>query len=102
MADSVEVLKPRGGVAAYASQAHPEPSIPFYSMMYRNLVARFEIVFGMSEDAKLQALDDLRGWLEQGCLHHPAVETFTLEDIVQAHLSVEEGLVGKAVINFEE
>ena len=102
LADSVEVLKPRGVVAAYASQGHPEPSIPFYTMMYRNLVARFEIVFGMSEDAKLQALDDLCGWLEQGCLHHPTVQAFALDDVVQAHLAVEEGILGKAVINFAD
>ncbi len=98
--ESLEVLKKRGVIAAYASALDPEPSIPFYAMLYRNITVRCELVFLMTDVAKAGAISDLDRWLREDRLVHPAVQSFPLERIVDAHLSVENGAVGKVVVDF--
>ena len=102
LSESIKVLKPRGVVSTYASAADPEPRIPFYLMLYRNITTRFELVFLMTDAAKHAAIEDLDRWLSEARLSHPAVLSFALEDIVQAHLSVESGATGKAVLEMAE
>ena len=101
LADSVEILKQRGVIATYASAKDPEPSIPFYAMLYRNVTVRHELVFLMTDEAKVGAIADLDRWMNEGRLSHPAVHTFSLEQVVEAHVAVEQGAVGKVVVSFE-
>jgi NADPH2:quinone reductase len=86
-------------IATYASQAEPEPQIPFYQLLYRNLTVRFELVFMMPEEAKSLAVSDITRWLDEGRLHHNVAEVFPLEQAVAAHQAVEAGPLGKVILD---
>lgn len=96
---SIAMLKANGVISAYASEGQPEPAVPFYTLLYKNLTVRFELVFLMSEDAKQKAVEDLTKWLTDGELRHTVAERFALENIVAAHEAVESGPLGKVLID---
>ena len=96
---SIEMLKANGVISAYASEGEPQPAVPFYTLLYKNLTVRFELVFLMPEEAKQKAVEDLTKWLAEGELRHTVAERFALENIVAAHESVESGPVGKVLLD---
>ncbi|NOY30472.1 MAG: NADPH:quinone reductase [Planctomycetes bacterium] len=95
---SLQVLKPSGVIATYASQAVPEPKVPFYTLLYKNVIVRHILVLLMPEDEKQQAIVAISRWLEQGMLTHHLGQRFSLEQTVAAHEAVENGAVGKVLI----
>ena len=99
LSEALAATRIGGVIATYASQNDPEPKIPFYQLLYRNLAVRFEVVFMMPTESKLAAISDITGWLADGRLQHHVAETFPLEKAVLAHLAVEAGPVGKVVLD---
>ena len=99
LTDALGATKIDGVIATYASQAEPEPQIPFYQLLYRNLTVRFELVFMMPEKSKAAAVSDITKWLAGGRLQHNVAEVFPLEQAVGAHQAVEAGPVGKVILN---
>jgi NADPH:quinone reductase len=95
---SIAVLKVRGVIATYASDIIKEPTVPFYQLVYKNIVVRHELVFIMSEEAKQQAVSDISGWMTAGEILHHLGPKFSLDEIVQAHEAVEGGAYGKVYI----
>ena len=96
---SIEMLKANGVISAYASEGEPQPAVPFYTLLYKNLTVRFELVFLMPEEAKQRAVEDLTKWLTEGELRHTVADRFALENIVAAHEAVESGPLGKVLID---
>lgn len=99
LSDSLAILKPNGVISAYASEALPDPPIPFYSMLYKNLTLRFELVFLMPEEAKKSAVADISNWLGDSLLHHHIADVYPLQDVAAAHEAVERGSLGKVLLN---
>ena len=95
---SIAVLKVRGVIATYASDAFKEPSVPFYQLLYKNIVVRHELVFIMCEQAKQLAVSDISRWLAAGEVTHHMGPLFALDDIIQAHEAVEGGAYGKVIV----
>jgi NADPH2:quinone reductase len=87
-----------GTIATYASQADPEPKLPFYAMMYRSLVVRLVIVFQLPVEFKKQGLRDITAWLQAGKLTHDIGPKFALAETVRAHQAVEGGAIGKVLV----
>ncbi len=98
---SIAVLKTNGVIATYASDTVQEPQVPFYQLIYKNIVVRHELVFIMPDDAKQLAVSDISRWLGEGKLNHIIDRAFVLEDAAQAHEAVEAGPSGKILINVE-
>lgn len=98
MAASVASLKVGGAISTYASQAEPEPKIPFYELLYKGASMHFVIVFMMPAEAKRRAIADITGWLEAGRLRHHISMELPLEEVVRAHQAVEAGAFGKVVL----
>ncbi|MXX69014.1 MAG: NADPH:quinone reductase [Gemmatimonadales bacterium] len=96
---SIAMLKDNGVISAYASEGEPQPAVPFYTLLYKNLTVRFELVFLMPEEAKQKAVEDLTKWLTEGEMRHTVAERFALENIVAAHEAVESGPLGKVLID---
>jgi NADPH2:quinone reductase len=96
---SIKMLKPNGVIAAYASDADPDPKIPFYALAYKSATVRFVLVFAMPEAAKQQAVQDLTGWLEAGELRHYFASRLPLEEVVEAHQAMERGVIGNVVLD---
>jgi len=101
LAPSLAILKVNGVIATYASEANPEPTLPFYPFLYKSVVLRFVLVFQVPEEGKAQATSDLTRWMVEGRLTHHIGERFALEDIAAAHVAVEAGAVGKVLVDID-
>jgi len=95
---SMAALKNNGVIATYASQANPEPTVPFYALAYKNVTVQHVLVFGMPDEAKQQGVADISRWLEAGQLRHHLGPRFSLETIAEAHEAVEAGVFGKVLV----
>lgn len=98
IATSVEVLRVGGTIATYASTAVPEPKLPFFKMMYKDVTLRMVIVYAMPEAAKERAIADINERLAANRLQHRIATTLPLDDIARGNEIIEKGEVRGAVI----
>jgi NADPH2:quinone reductase len=92
------VLANNGVVAAYASDAAPEPALPFRTLLYKNAALRHVLVFGIPDSAKAGAIADITRWLADGSLRNAVGQRFPLDQAAKAHQAVEEGSLGNVVV----
>jgi NADPH2:quinone reductase len=92
------ILAPNGVVAAYASDAEPEPALPFWPLVGLNATVRFVLVYVMDEAAHLQAAEAITGALRAGRLSHDIAAVLPLDRIAEAHEAVEHGAGGKVIV----
>jgi len=95
---SIAVLKTGGTIAAYGSATNPEPVLPFYKMMYKDLTLHTIIVYAMPDSAKDHAVADINSALSHGSLQHRVAHSMPLADIAAGNEIVEAGEVRGAVI----
>jgi NADPH:quinone reductase-like Zn-dependent oxidoreductase len=95
---SVEVLRTGGTIATYASTRVPEPKLPFFQMMYKDLTIRMIIVYAMPDSAKDHAIADISKALADGWLQCRIAETLPLDEIAKGNEIVEQGTCRGAVI----
>lgn len=102
MAVTSRVLKPNAVIAAYASMAAPEVSLPFYSLLMAGPTIEIVAVFTAPEADKMQGVRDISDWMAAGKLRHNVGATFALDDIAAAHEAVESGsVIGGAVLEID-
>ena len=100
----VQVLATNGAVAIYADGGGDEVTLPIRPLMMRNARWQFVLLYTVRTAAKEQALEDITLALRQGAirvgdeagmpLHH-----FALEQTAEAHIAVQDGIVGKVLID---
>lgn len=95
---SIEVLRIGGVIATYASVQEPEPKLPFFQMMYKDITIRMIIVYAMPESAKQHAIADIEEALENDSLDHRIAATFPLDEIAASNELVEQGSIRGAVV----
>jgi NADPH2:quinone reductase len=95
---SVEVLRIGGTIATYASTNVPEPTLPFFQMMYKDITIRCVIVYAMPESAKDHAIADIDKALSAKALQHRIAHTLPLDQIVESNELVEQGNIRGAVV----
>lgn len=99
LAADIAMLRPGGVIAAYASDAVPEPVVPFWQMLQKDLTARFVLVYAMSRQAHDEAAQWITDALARGALRHQYYRTFALDDIAAAHEATESMRnVGKVLV----
>lgn len=98
LAASLRVLRPRGAIATYASDAAPEPTLPFWPLVMLDATVRFVLVYVMDAEAHEEAVSATLDGLEHGWLKHNIAARLPLDDIAEAHERVERGAGGKIVI----
>ena len=97
---TLAVMKPSCAIGAYASRGNPEPTLPFYPLLFNNIVVRFIQCHAMPKDLRAAGVRDLTLWCEQGRLKHPATKVLPLEDVATAHELVEQGaVIGKVLLS---
>jgi NADPH2:quinone reductase len=102
LADDIALLKPGGVIATYASDAAPEPAIPFWPMLAKNLTVHFVLVYAMPAHAHLEAATWITGALTAGQLRHQVFRIFALDDIAAAHEATESmSHVGKVLVRID-
>ena len=95
---SIEVICTGGVIATYSSMQDPQPELPFFRMMYKDLMLRFVIVYAMPESAKQFAIADIERALDADLLQHRIAQEFPLDEIAQSNELVEQGGVRGAVV----
>lgn len=91
-------LASHGQVVCYGSNA-PEVPLPFRPWLYLSTGVQFFLVYDLSPSDRLKALDRLSNLLASQRLRHSIGASFSLDQVVQAHLAVEAGqTVGNVVI----
>jgi NADPH2:quinone reductase len=99
-----KVLKPRGSVAAYANTGGTEVTLPVRPLMGLNARLQFVLLYTVGEGALQAAADDVTaavadGALEVGEEHGLPLTRFPLAETAAAHDAVENGAVGKVLID---
>ena len=87
---TLQVLKPSGTVASYASRGDDKPSVPFRMFMSKNITVHAILVYTMSESAKTAARADITRALREGGLRPLITSRLPLERIAEAHAHVEQ------------
>jgi NADPH2:quinone reductase len=90
LATTLQVLKPSGTVASYASRGDDKPSVPFRMLMVKNVTVHAILVYTMPESAKTAAMTDITRALEEGGLRPLITRRMPLERIAEAHSHVEQ------------
>ncbi|MDH3378709.1 MAG: NADPH:quinone reductase [Gammaproteobacteria bacterium] len=98
IATSIRVIRPNGVIVSYASAQAPQPQLPFYPMMFKDLSVRMVLVYAMPEQAKRRAAEDITSHLKQQNLKHRVAERYSLDAIAKAHESIENGGVAGCVV----
>jgi NADPH:quinone reductase len=98
------VLKPRGAVSAYANTGGTDVTLPVRPFMRLNARIQFVLLYTVGEEALRAAREDIvsavaEGVLEVGEEHGLPVLRYPLEETAAAHDAVEDGAVGKVLID---
>jgi NADPH2:quinone reductase len=100
LATDLALLKPGGVIATYASDAVPEPAIPFWPMLAKDLTVRFVLVYAMSRDAHDEAAAFITEALSAGRFVHQVFRKFPMDEVAAAHEATESmSNVGKVLID---
>jgi NADPH2:quinone reductase len=102
LAIDLAVLAPNGVIATYASDAVPEPTIPFWPMLARDLTVRFVLVYAMPRAAHDDAAAFITDALAGGRFVHQVYRRYPLVDTAIAHEATESmAQVGKVLIDVD-
>ena len=93
----LRVLSPGGVITVYAQEAE-DPHIPTYRVMSANVSIRFMLLYGLSHQELAHAISWTSAAAGAGALSSLPITRFPLDHIVDAHLAVEGGTVGKAAV----
>ncbi|GAA0608140.1 NADPH:quinone reductase [Kutzneria viridogrisea] len=94
---SAELLANGGVIAAYASTS-PEPTVPFWPLLFVNATIRLLGSDDFPVDAERQAVRDLAQALREGALGFRVAAAHPLGEIVAAHQAVERGTRGRVLV----
>jgi NADPH2:quinone reductase len=86
----LDLIRTSGTIVSYGSAVVPEPEIPFYRMMFLDLLIRLVIVYEMPETAKQAAIRDINSALERESLQHRVARVLPLDEVVLAHELIEQ------------
>ena len=93
------VLAPHGRVVCYGANT-PDIAFNFRAMLFQSVALQFFLVYELTAADRQRAQDRLTELLQSQRLQHPIGARFTLDQIVQAHETVEAGqTVGNVVID---
>jgi NADPH2:quinone reductase len=91
------IIAPGGAIVVYATTTHPVR--PPRELMVTNASIEFLLVYTMPDDAKRAAVDDITAALREGALTELPATRFALADTAAAHDAVQNGTVGKVLID---
>jgi NADPH2:quinone reductase len=97
---SKQIIKPNGTIASYGSVALMEPTLPFYDLMFKGVKLNTYLIYIVPETDRNMITNGINDALNDQALNHMITESYELDDIVDAHLSMESNtVVGNIVIN---
>src|SRR5262245_12763242 len=99
LATTVQVMRENTVIGTYASRGQEQPTLPFYPLLFANIVVRFvqcSLILGQLRAAGIR---DLTRWAGEGRLLHPAPTILPIAEIARAHELVEShSVIGKVML----
>jgi NADPH2:quinone reductase len=96
---SAGALAAHGTVVCYGSNA-PQVPVNFRAMLFGSIALKFFLVYDLTEQDRAWGLERLTALLKAGQLQHSIGPRFSLDQIVQAHETVEAGQsLGNVVVD---
>jgi NADPH2:quinone reductase len=100
MQTDLEVIATNGVIAAYGSDAVPEPALPFWGFLQKDATLKMLLIYEAPQLARDAAARDLNALIEAGTLKHQVAARFPLDRIVEAHEAMESGgSIGKVLVD---
>ena len=100
LATDLALLKPGGVIATYASDAVPDPAIPFWPMLAKDLTVRFVLVYAMSRQAHDEAAAFVTEALAGNRFVHQVFRKYAMDEVAAAHEATESmANVGKVLVD---
>ena len=94
-----EIVKSNGSIAAYASVGVMEPSFPFYDFMFRGIKINNFLIYTISKNDREAVVKGITKALSEYSFNHMIANSFSLNEVVKAHESVESGTnIGNTII----
>ena len=93
-----KILAPNGVISSYASDAFPEPAIPFGPLMVLNATFQLVFIYGMPEAAQDAAFAAINKMLAVGELKHRIGARVPLARLAEAHDAVERATATGSVL----
>lgn len=100
----LEVLKPGGTISVYAANPGDSLTVPIRESMTKNVRLQFILTYTVTDEQKQNAVAAVSEALEAGALrvgeeHGLPLSRFRLEETAAAHDAVEQGIIGKVLID---
>ena len=96
---SEQVIKSNGTIASYGSVSVMEPTLPFYNFMFKGVKLNTYLIYIVSESDRNTIVNGLNAAMNDRALTHLVSESYALDDIVNAHLSMESArVIGNIVV----
>jgi NADPH2:quinone reductase len=90
LAIDLAVLKDNGTLSVYSSDAEPEPAVPVFPFLRKNITVHFLIIYTLPRQILRRALRDISAALATGALVPVVSRRLPLKSIVEAN-----GIVGR-------
>lgn len=91
LASDLKLIKPNGVIVAYASRGEPEPRLPFYDLLRKNISVRTVLLPGTPAASRHAAQRGVGDWLGSARAQITISRSFGLAQTAQAHQAVEAG-----------
>jgi NADPH:quinone reductase len=95
----LKVAAPHAVIAAYAGGESTVASVPVRELMAANMSLHFMLLYTIKPGCLEAAITGVSAALKAGALTTPPLHRYTLEQVAQSHDAVENGAVGKVLID---
>jgi NADPH2:quinone reductase len=95
----IAVAAPHAAIVTYADDGSGDATVPIRALMRPNLVLRFVLLYTFPRDALAAAVAGVSAAVADGALTTLPLHRFPLERMHDAHDAVENGAVGKVVVD---
>lgn len=88
---ALDIIRPGGEIASYASVSNMKPELEFYGFMFKDITLRMLIVYQLCGETRRRGEAQIGEWLERGALSHAVVPGGGLSQAAAAHETVMAG-----------
>jgi len=99
LATTLRVMREGTVIGTYASRGAEAPTLPYYPLLFANIVVRFIQCSLILGELRAAGIRDLNRWAAEGRLRHPAPTILPICEIARAHELVEShSVIGKVML----
>ena len=80
--------------------AEMQPRLPFYNLMFKGVKIDTYLIYSINANLRKKIVEGLSNYLNNDSLKHMITKSYSMNEIVEAHKTMEGGsLIGNIIIN---